>query len=89
VRTAANAILESDVDLADAVEVYSDPASAQRMMVHNHPASQDVGLTTIQETSGKSHSPTLMEGGYSGSRISPSQNFLLHTRVNFTFQALR
>ena len=65
-RSASNAILENDVDLADvdlaaAVEVYSDPASTQRMMAHNHPASQDVGLTAIQETSGKSHSPTLMD----------------------------
>ena len=57
---------ESDVDLADIdlaaeVEVYSDPASALRTMAHNHPASQDVGLTPIQETSAKPHSPTLMD----------------------------
>jgi hypothetical protein len=87
VRSASNAILENDVDLADvdlaaAVEVYSDPASAQRMMAHNHPASQDVGLTAIQETSGKSHSPTLMDldiqdRGYHLRRIS-----LPRTRVN-------
>ena len=86
-RSASNAILENDVDLADvdlaaAVEVYSDPASAQRMMARNHPASQDVGLPTIQETSGKPQSPTLMDldiqdRGYHLRRIS-----LPRTRVN-------
>ena len=30
-------------------------------MAHNHPASQDVVMTSIQETSGKPHSPTLMD----------------------------
>ena len=65
-RTASNAILESDVDLADVdlaaeVEVYSDPASTLRTMAHNHPASQDVGLPPIQQTTAKPHSPTLMD----------------------------
>jgi hypothetical protein len=54
---------KTDVELAAAVQVYSDPASTLRTMAHNHPASQDVGLTTIQETSGKRHSPTLMDLG--------------------------
>jgi hypothetical protein len=49
----------ADIDLAAEVEVYNDPASALRTMAHNHPASQDVGLSAIQETSGKPHSPTL------------------------------
>ena len=53
--------LADDVDLAAEVEVYSDPASALRTMAHNHPASQDVVMTSIQETSGKPHSPTLMD----------------------------
>jgi hypothetical protein len=66
VRTTSSAILGNDVDLADIdlaaeVEVYNDPASALHTMAHNHPASQDVGLTPIQETSGKPHSPTLMD----------------------------
>ena len=51
----------ADVDLAAAVEVYSDPASALCTMAHNHPASQDVVLTPIQKTSGKPQSPTLMD----------------------------
>ena len=65
-RTTSSAILGNDVDLADIdlaaeVEVYNDPASALRTMAHNHPASQDVVLAPIQETSGKPHSPTLMD----------------------------
>jgi hypothetical protein len=51
----------ADIDLAAEMEVYNEPASALRTMAHNHPASQDVGLTPIQETSGKPHSPTLMD----------------------------
>jgi hypothetical protein len=43
----------ADIDLAAEMEVYNEPASALRTMAHNHPASQDVGLTPIQETSGK------------------------------------
>jgi len=74
--------LADDVDLAAEVEVYSDPASALRTMAHNHPASQDVGLTAMQETSGKPNSPTLMDldiqdRGYHLRRIP-----LLRTTVN-------
>jgi len=49
---------KTDVELAAAVQVYSDRASTLRTMAHNHRASQDVGLTPIHETSGKLHSPT-------------------------------
>jgi hypothetical protein len=52
---------KTDVELAAAGQVYSDPASTLRTLAHNHPASQDVGLTPIQETSGKRQSPTLMD----------------------------
>jgi hypothetical protein len=52
---------KTDVELAAGVQVYSDPATILRTMAHNHPASQDVGLTPIQETSGKLQSPTLMD----------------------------
>jgi hypothetical protein len=52
---------KTDVELAAGVQVYSDPASTLRTMAHKNPASQDVGLTPIQETSGKRQSPTLMD----------------------------
>jgi hypothetical protein len=73
---------KTDVELAAGVQVYSDPASTLRTMAHNHPASQDVGLTPIQETSGKRQSPTLMDldiqdRGHQLLRIP-----LLRTRVN-------
>jgi hypothetical protein len=61
VRSSETDVDLADVDLAAAVEVYSDPASALCTMAHNHPASQDVGLTPIQKTSGKPQSPTLMD----------------------------
>jgi hypothetical protein len=72
----------ADVELAAAVQVYSDPAPTLRTMAHNHPASQDVGLTPVQETSGKPHSLTLMDldiqdRGYHLRRIP-----LLGSRVN-------
>jgi hypothetical protein len=56
------AILENRyVELAAEVQVYSEQASTLRTMAHNHSASQDVGLSAIQQTSGKPHSPTLMD----------------------------
>ena len=51
----------ADVELPAGVQVYSDPAPTLRTMAHNHPASQDVGLTPVQETSGKPHSLTLTD----------------------------
>jgi hypothetical protein len=52
---------KTDVELAAAVQVYSDPACTLRTRAHNHSATQDVGLTPIQETSGKPHSLTFMD----------------------------
>jgi hypothetical protein len=50
-----------DVELAAAVQVYSDQVSPLRTRAHNHSATQDVGLTPIQETSGKPQSLTFMD----------------------------
>jgi hypothetical protein len=61
VRSSESVVEIADVELAAAVEVYSDRAPTLRTMAHNHPASQDVGLTPVQETSGKPHSLTLMD----------------------------
>ena len=60
-RSSESVVEIAVVELAAGVQVYSDPAPTLHTMAHNHPASQDVGLTPVHATSGKPQSPTLMD----------------------------
>jgi hypothetical protein len=60
-RRIAARLKKAEDDLAAVVEVYSDPASSLSTRLHNHPAPQDVVLSSMHETGGKPHFPTLID----------------------------